>query len=513
MNKKKKNLSGAFAVILALLILAIFIPINMIFSYYDKVYDATPSGKYTLDPLTSQILDDYADKEIEIYFLNSLFNLKSEPMALPVYHTLMELDKRDNITLICFDPNKDTEMAEKLNPNGLFELQRSDIFVKCGDIIRQVSREHFFQQDSQGILEYTGENLITGAISVCVSGNLPTVYFLSGYGNDPFERTLEDGSVIMDDCYSLYKDELRMNNYDVKELDLSTVDRLPDDAVIVYLAGPKTDISASDRDKLADYLDNGGAISMFLPPCETEGRFENIEFLLAKFELEMDYNIISEGKKEWMLENLESDKDANYFLVTYPARGEDYAEDLTTDINTLIQSDAQKSNLLYKKWGISNARSFEELTSSGGMIEKARIIENLPTAADTYEYTVVSKAMGGDDKTKAGAVKLSEQSVGLGYYSYNKQTGAKLIVIGSDDMITDERVTEGVKCTRMLAKFTNTWLFDSDIDMGITSKFNSYDTMVFESGKEASRAINLFILVPIIVGLAGVAVWLKRRYA
>ena len=78
MNKKKLNLSGAFAFVLAILILVVFVPINMIFGYYDKVYDMTPSGKYTLNPITTQLIEDTSDKQIEIYFLSSLMDLKDQ---------------------------------------------------------------------------------------------------------------------------------------------------------------------------------------------------------------------------------------------------------------------------------------------------------------------------------------------------------------------------------------------------------------------------------------------------
>lgn len=507
--KKKLNLSGAFAFVLAILILLIFVPINMIFSYFDKVYDITPSGKYTLDPVTVEILDQCSDKDIDVYFLNSLFNLKSEPRALPLYHTLIELEKRDNITLTCFNPNVDTELANSLNPNGLFTVNVNDIFVKCDDVIKQVPYTRFFQTDSQGIMEYAGENLITGAISLCASGSLPTVYFLTGYGYDPQDMTLDDGSVISDDCYSLYKDEIRIDNYAVENLDLSTVDKVPSNTAIIYLTAPQRDISVSDREKLSEYIDNGGAVSMFLSPCETKGRFENIDYLLAKFELEMDYNIVSEKNTSYQLYNLESEKDEKYFRITYPAKSEDYSEDLTTDINSLITNNF----FTIDNMGISNTRSFRELTSSGEMTEKAVIIGNLPTAMDSEEYTTVSTPMGGDDKTAAAAGKRSQQPLAFGYYSYNKQSGAKLIVLGSDELLTDEKTTNSVKCSRMLTKFSNTWLYDSDVNIGIENKFNSYDTMTFEDGKAASSAIKLFIIVPILFGLAGAAVWLKRRYA
>ncbi|MDE6775819.1 MAG: GldG family protein [Ruminococcus sp.] len=493
MKNKKMNLSGAFAILLALLILLVFVPVNMIFSYYDKVYDLTPSGKYSLDPVTEQLLDDCSDKQIEVYFLNSLFNLKSDANCLPVYHTLMELDSRDNITLTCFDPDENVELAESLNPTGALTVSRNDIFVKCGDNIRQISG-NLFQTDSNGIVEYAGENLIAGAIYICTTGNLPTIYFLKGYS----DKTL-DGN------YSSYRDVVRGANYRVEELDLSSVDTVPRDTAIICLAAPTRDISDSDREKLSNYIDNGGSLQMMLSPCDTTGRFENIEYLLAKFEIGMDYNIIKEQNPDWQLRNLNSEQDPAYFLVTYPTKSDDYSEDLTTDLNQLI------ANGIYTA-GVSNIRSFYEITSASEMIEKASIIENLPTAMDSEEYTCISEPMGGDSTTAESAEAKSNEPLIMGYYSYNKQTGAKLIAVGCDEPIDDtfHIPTVGTRC---LIQFSNSWLYNSDVDMGIQNKFNSYDTMTFEDGKDATRAIRLFFIVPAVFAVLGLAVWLKRRYA
>lgn len=493
MNKKKFNLSGAFAIVLSLLLLVVFVPVNMIFSYSDKVFDMTPSGKYSLDPITEDILDQTSDKEIEVYFLNTLFNLKNEPNCLPIYHTFMELDKRDNITLTCFDPDENAELTKSLNPSGALEVKRNDVFVKCGDTISQISG-NLFQTDANGAVEYAGENLITGAIYQCTTGSLPTIYFLKGYS----EKTL-DGN------YSSYKNMIRTDNYDIAELDLSTVDKIPDNTAIIVLAAPDRDISDSDCAKLGEYIDNGGKIQMLLSPCDTPGKFENIEFLLAKFEIGMDYNIIKEKNVKWQLRDRESNQSDNYFVVTYPTKAEDYTEDLTTDLNTLIANGTYES-------GVSNIRSFYELTSSGAMIEKAAIIENLPTAMDSDEFTTVSEPMGGDALTAAEAKEKTNKPLVMGYYSYNKQTGAKLIVVGCDEAI-DDTLHVPLFGTRRLIMFSNTWLYSTDVDLGIENKFNSYDTMTFADGNEASRTIKMFFIIPIVFAVIGLGVWLKRRYA
>ena len=121
--------------------------------------------------------------------------------------------------------------------------------------------------------------------------------------------------------------------------------------------------------------------------------------------------------------------------------------------------------------------------------------------------------MGGDDDTAKVAESVSNSPLVFGYYSYNKQTGAKLFLIGTDDAISNDRWTMATTGTRMLTLFSNTWLYNSDIDMGIGAKSNSYDTLTFEDSNEASRTIKLFFKIPAVFLVAGLAVWLKRRYA
>ena len=213
MQKRKFNLSGPIAIVVALIILLIFVPINLIVAYYDKVYDMTPAGKYTLNPVTAELLDDTSDKEIEIYFTSQLRYLQQVPEYLPLYHTLTQLEERDNIKLICFDPNSDPITADSLDPTGILGISTGDVFVKSGDVIKKVSHTIIFQNDMN---EYAGEDLIAGAIKICTSGSLPTVYFLTGHG----EKSIEDS-------YKIYADQLRSNNYDVKELNLDEASSMP----------------------------------------------------------------------------------------------------------------------------------------------------------------------------------------------------------------------------------------------------------------------------------------------
>ena len=68
-TKKKANFSGTIAIIAALLVLAVFVPINLIVNYNDKVFDMTPAKQYTLNSKTVELLDSTSDKDIEVFFL------------------------------------------------------------------------------------------------------------------------------------------------------------------------------------------------------------------------------------------------------------------------------------------------------------------------------------------------------------------------------------------------------------------------------------------------------------
>lgn len=522
MKKKKFNLSGAFALLLALLVLLIFVPINIIAGYFDKGYDMTPAKKYTLNEKTVEFLKEKSDKQIDIYYLSLLKYFKDAQASeyLPLYHTLTELEKYDNINLTCFRPNENPTLSQELDPEGFLGTYEGDIFVKCNGITKKVSKDKIFQTGADGSRQYAGEELIAAAIDTCSKGYLPTVYFLTGHG----EKTIETN-------FAYFAAVLKTNNYEVKELDLDSEGAIPADAKIIYLTGPTKDITSKEKQLLLDYADNGGAMSFLLDPCDTKGRFDNIEAIMEEFGLILDYNIVTETTAVNMLYDPNQEQNENYLLVEYPAgaqAGAELTQDLTTDLNMILEgSNAEDSKQATQiVAGISYPRSLTEIPDdsfpAASYVERASIIRNTPGADGTY--TTVSKSMGGDEITKKEAdEKLSGISLDFGYYSYNKKSGAKLIVIGTtapiDDVVctptvdipNNKKKVSSTSGTKMLTVFSNTWLYDSEVQFGVGNKINSYDHMVFQDSGDANGIIAILYIFPAIIAAIGVFVWLKRR--
>jgi len=55
------------------------------------------------------------------------------------------------------------------------------------------------------------------------------------------------------------------------------------------------------------------------------------------------------------------------------------------------------------------------------------------------------------------------------------------------------------------------WMYDTDIDMGIDSKSTVYDEIALTNAGTVSSIMILFAALPIVIIIIGVAVWIKRR--
>lgn len=497
MKKKKFNFSGTIAFVIALLVLVIFVPINLITGYYDKVFDMTPTKRYTLNEKTVELLDNTSDKQIEVYYLSLLEYFMDAPEYLSLYHTLTQLDARENIKLTCFEPDSNPDLAASLNAGGNLETKSGDIFVRCGEVTKRIDHNKIFQKNADGVFQYAGEELIDAAIETCTSGSLPTIYFLKGHG----EKSIEES-------YSVYANQLKTNNYDVQELNLDETGAIPKNAKIIYLAGPQSDLTDKETELIREYFEYGGAMSFLLAPCDTKGRFRNIEGLLEDFGIIMDYNYVTETNAANQLQNQEMKQSEEFMRVEYTKLSEDQTQDLTSEINYLVEN----GELID---GISGTRSFalipETSFKNAADVEVMSIVGNAVNMDGSY--STKSTPMGGDAETVAEAKKLSDMNLDYGYYSMNKRSAAKIIVLGSTDVIDIDKISPSVSATQMLLTFSNTWLYDSDIQMGIGNKLNAYDSMKFRDANHARSVIVIVIVIPIFVAVLGVIVWLKRRHA
>jgi ABC-type uncharacterized transport system involved in gliding motility auxiliary subunit len=85
------------------------------------------------------------------------------------------------------------------------------------------------------------------------------VYFLTGHG----ERSIDESG---QETYSLLKRTLESKNYSVSSLNLLAENKVPQDAKVIVVAGPRVPLAQSEVDLLSEYVGNGGALVVMQEP-------------------------------------------------------------------------------------------------------------------------------------------------------------------------------------------------------------------------------------------------------
>ncbi len=506
-TKKIKNLKNrkftAYAAVLVALVLAVAIPLNLLASRLDIVWDMTPANMYELSDTTTKYLDqlETTDTTVDFYFLMEMDYLATDNDSMALYYSLDQYSSYDCINFIDFDPNNEPALIEELNPDGLLNLTTGDMIIKCGENFKHIPGMNMYEYevtyDEEGsstvqAAYFTGENYITGAIDAVVSGRNSKVYFLTGHG----EKTLAND-------YKTFHANLSNYNYVAEELNLTSIPAVPEDAAIVIVAAPKSDLTNDEARKLNTYLEGGGNVSFLMSPNDDDVIYKNIEGIMEDFGIGMDYDIVAEQDPMLYV------GDPYTFQVSLVASDSDYSANLTDELISMTNS----GYYAYMR----NTRSFYRYTGTDDttlQIESLMQTVSSEDALGTSVSTAIGEAYGGDESNH----DINDGSpLDLAMYSMSPaRNNAKVLVFGTADFIDDTNLQEDYMIIPVyLMLSTITWMYDSDLDMdmGIANKAKDYDYMTMNSESEANTTAVIFMVVPFIVALIGAGVWLGRRYS
>ena len=480
-NFKNKKFSS-IAWIMAVLVIVIAVILNMIVSQLDLGWDVSPNKQYSLGKTTTAYLDelDQNGTKIDFYVLAKMDDIKDSVDTLALYRALKEYDEHDCINLIDIDPNSDEATMEKINPDNALTLNTGDMVLVCGDTKKRIPGNTMYTTNSDDngnavSQTFNGENILTGAIKSVVDGFTPTVYFLTGHG----EKSADDN-------YTQFKKNLQNYNYAAKSLLLSDVDAVPSDAAMVLVAAPTSDISDSDKDKLDAYLNEGGNLSLLMSPNAGTFNYTNLDLIMEEFSIIMDYDTVKETDASMHVSGDDSTIQCN--LVELSSDSE--AADLTSSL-------INQGLVPY----MTNSRSFYFDTDTTGTLTTAELL--------TTNDTAVGEPNGGAYDTK----KITNSELMLaGYSQSNTKNNAKLAVFGNADFLDDTHLQDSRYIVAVyLYLSTISWMYDTDVDMGIDSKSTVYDEISLPDANSARSLMIVFAALPVAIIIIGVGVWVKRR--
>ena len=162
-----------------------------------------------------------------------------------------------------------------------------------------LARQYEVQSYGTIVFDYNGrvervlsesEQDLTNALIKVMSGEQQTVYFLEGHGERDLADTERNG-------YSTVSGALAQDNYQVTPLVLAQQNAVPEDATVVVVAGPQTDLLPGEVDALGAYMDRGGKLLVLLdPPPDTAAPTpDGLLRLLGEWGVEVGTDVVVDG--------------------------------------------------------------------------------------------------------------------------------------------------------------------------------------------------------------------------
>lgn len=149
------------------------------------------------------------------------------------------------------------------------EFGREDIqavLVRYKDRRRVLRGEDLMRFKNREPVAYTGEAALTSAIVEVLQEQDPAIYFLSGHG----ETRLEDTHPR--DGLSALGRELRSRNITTRALDLTQVERVPEDAGLLVIANPQGPLMAREVEAIRRFLgEQSGRVLVWISPNRQHG--------------------------------------------------------------------------------------------------------------------------------------------------------------------------------------------------------------------------------------------------
>lgn len=244
---KKSTRNGANMAFVIFLVLGILVFVNIIAKEYHWKKDFTKSGLNSLSPQSIKILKDL-NQDIKIYYFN---NADEKEKADAMFRNYSYLSKHIQYEFV--------DVAKRPTLTQTMQVSKLDTTV-------------FVPADSKKQVKVEGstEEKITNGLMKLLRTKEINVYFVSGHDERSIQSQDQDAQ-----GFSLAKSELEKQNYKIKEVNLMAEGKVPDDASVLILAGPKKAFFPKELEILSAWLKKGGrALFAFDLDINAEGLYK-----------------------------------------------------------------------------------------------------------------------------------------------------------------------------------------------------------------------------------------------
>lgn len=468
-KNKKIKYNAKSCIITAVLLLAIII-INIFAGSLNITLDSTKEKLYSISKESKTVLSNI-DKDVNIYALYEKGN--EDPVIQQLFNKYENASNK--IKCEFKDPYTDSDFTLNYSENGE-DFPVGTIIIDC----ESTGRYRVVTQDkmaSYSVDQYTNmsymtsfnaESCITEGISYVTSDSSTMIYNIKGHS----EMDIDENLVI----------ELQNQNYEVESLTLDEQTAIPEDASILMINSPMTDISSSELQKISEFVANNGKIIINIG-ISTEN-LVNIGTLLSNYGVSANNAIVIEGSTDNMYQNTP-------FYVLPNIEEHTITENINKEEQTVFFPYAQGFDVLDTKRESVTVEPL--LTTSSSSYAKKEL-------TDIYSYEKTDNDIMGPFNI---AVAVTDE------YNANK---SKMIVFGGSAIMDSniDSYANGGNYDFIIGSVN--WLMDKENNISIPNKaINGNEYLQLSGAQALSIMFVSVILIPVVIIVIGIYVVIKRK--
>jgi len=452
--KARQTKYAAYAAVYILVIIAALVIGNVLADRYNKAYDGTTNKRYSLSEQTLKIVKGLKqDAVITYYDQSSRFHQAKDT-----------LDEYANASR--------KVRVEYVDPDKKPQLARQAGIKEYGTAIVQVGAK---REQAKGL----NEEAITGALIRDLKDTTRTVCFVGGSVEHQIDDSNRGG-------YSRFKELLGRDEYQAKSVSLLQKAEVPGDCTVLVVGGPSNDYQQPEVDAIKKYVESGGRALFLLDPPLKIGREEIAEnqpltALLAGWGVTPEKDMVLDLNPIGQLAGL----------------GPQVA--LVTSYNPHPIVNEMKGTAT----GFPLSRSLEVKSAGKAAVEALFSTSESSLATSNLTSAEVNTR---DPNNKKGPLTIAA----AGTYDTGKPNSqGRFVVVGSSAWLGNSFIS--FNGNRDLALNTINWLSSDEDLISIRPKEQDDRRVTMTKAQMTFVRTTSQFLLPLIVVVAGVGVWWRRR--
>ena len=473
-------------VLQALLFLTFFGGLNYVAKNHPRRFDLTSTHKFSLSPETLSYIQNLPRP---VHVILTLAPDRDNPEVrglIDEYVYAAEERPAGRITKEILDVYQNRRRAEELG------IDQAEILVLVsGDKRRVVTINELYTLKNKERDSFHGEQVLTAAVLDVSSPGRQKIYFLVGHA----ELRLADADP--NRGLSAVRDQLKLRNFDVDEVDLTVARKIPADASLLIGVAPQSRYSRAEQELLRQYLGaNAGRMILFLAPGASVTAL-GLDDLLLDWGVLVHDDVICDTGPENVAEN------GDLLIRTYARH---------PITKTLIDYGA------HLNFGVARTVIPDPGRSLGGGLHAVTIAATSPTAwgersfragvLPKYDPGIDTRPLPGMDPPDRLGVIVASERLGVRNNLPFSVRGGKLVAFGTGDLIANSRIDQG-----NLAIFLNAvnWTVDRDRQLSIPPRPVERFQLVLSAADFTRLRYTLLLLLPGGTLLLGLLVYWTRR--